>query len=134
PLRVLLAGVALWAAMQLRADDVSFTAPLGPVHGAGYVVLVPGVAALLRREDPFVRGGQTTLRFSARAGGGPAFVGLAPRAAVEKYLTGVSYAAVTRVRLARGGLPVSTSPVAGAQPASPPVDLTFWSGSTSYGT
>jgi len=71
-LPLLLGGVVLWAAMQHRADDGSFTAPLAPVHAAGYAVVVPDVDALLRREAPFVRGGQTTLRFTARAGGGPA--------------------------------------------------------------
>src|SRR5205814_5344834 len=123
-----------WAAMQHRADDGSLTARLAPVRAAGYAVVVPDVDALLRQEAPFVRGGQTTLRFTARAGGGPACRGLARRAAVRRYLPGVPYAAVTRVRLARGGLPVSTSPVSGAQPPSPPVDQTFWLVSSTSGT
>jgi len=133
-LPLLLGGVALWAAMQHRADDGSFTAPLAPMRPSGYAVVVPDVDALLRREAPFVRGGQTTLRFTARAGGGPAFLGLAPRAAVERYLAGASYAAITQVRLARGGLPVSLSQVTGSAPASPPVDQTIWLVSSTSGT
>ena len=133
-LPLLLGGVALWAAMQHRADDGSFTAPLAPVKASGYAVVVPDVDALLHREAPFVRGGQTTLRFTARTGGGSAFLGLAPRPAVERYLTGVPYAAVTQVRLARGGLPVAVSPVAGTQPPAPPIDQTFWLVSSTSGT
>ncbi|OLB77434.1 MAG: hypothetical protein AUI14_15935 [Actinobacteria bacterium 13_2_20CM_2_71_6] len=134
-LPLLLGGVALWAAMQHRADDGSFTASLAPMHTSGYAVVVPDVDTLLRREAPFVRGGQTTLRFTARTGSGAAFIGLAPRAAVERYLTGVSYAAVSQIRLARGGLPVNLTPVPGSfAPPSPPVDQTFWLVSSTSGT
>ena len=134
-LPLLLGGVALWAAMQHRADDGSFTAPLAPMQASGYAVVVPDVDGLLRREAPFVRGGRTTLRFTAGTSAGPAFIGLAPRAAVERYLAGVPHAAVSQVRLARGGLPVTLSPVSGrARPAAPPGDQTFWLASSASGT
>jgi len=134
-LPLLLGGVVLWAAMQHRADDGSFTAPLAPMHTTGYAVVVPDVDALLREEAPFVRGGRTTLRFTAGTSAGPAFIGLAPRAAVERYLAGVPHAAVSQVRLARGGLPVTLSPVAGAaRPAAAPVDQSFWLVSSASGT
>ena len=133
-LPLLLGGVTLWAAMQHRADDGSFTAPLAPIHTGGYAVVVPDVDALLRQEAPFVRGGETTLRFTARTTSGPAFIGLAPRAAVAHYLAGVGSAEVTRVRLARGGLPVTLTAQPGGAPPSPPIDQTFWTVSSSSGT
>jgi len=133
-LPLLLGGVTLWAAMQHRADDGSFTAPLAPIHTSGYAVVVPDVDALLRQEAPFVRGGETTLRFTARTTSGPAFIGLAPLAAVEHYLAGVGSAEVTRVRLARGGLPVTLTAQPGGAPPSPPIDQTFWTVSSSSGT
>ncbi|OLB65823.1 MAG: hypothetical protein AUI10_05095 [Actinobacteria bacterium 13_2_20CM_2_72_6] len=134
-LPLLLGGVVLWAAMQHRADDGSFTAPLAPMRTTGYAVVVPDVDALLREEAPFVRGGRTTLRFTAGTSAGPAFIGLAPRAAVERYLGGVPHATVSQVRLARGGLPVTLSAVAGtARPAAAPGDQSFWLVSSASGT
>ncbi len=133
-LPLLLGGVVLWAAMQHRADDGSFTAPLAPMHVSGYAVVVPDVDALLREEAPFVRGGRTTLRFSAGTSAGPAFIGLAPRAAVERYLGGVPHADVSQVRLARGGLPVTLSPVAGTGRPATPTDQSFWLVSSASGT
>jgi hypothetical protein len=134
-LPLLLGGVALWAAMQHRAPDGSFTAPLAPIRASGYAVVVPDVDGLLRREAPFVRGGQTTLRFTARTSSGPAFIGLAPRSEVEQYLDGVDYSSISEVRLARGGLPVTLVQVPGdAKPASPPVNPTFWVASSTSGS
>jgi hypothetical protein len=134
-LPLLLGGATLWAAMQHRAADGSFTAPLAPMQTNGYAVVVPDVDGLLRHEAPFVRGGDTTLRFTAGTSTGPAFIGLAPRSAVEKYLARVPYAEVTGVRLARGGLPVSLVERDGSvAPPSPPVDQTFWTASSSSGT
>ncbi len=131
---LLLGGVALWAAMQHRAEDGWFTAPLAPMRTDGYAVVVPDVAGLLRREAPFTQVGQTMLRFAAGTPEGPAFVGLAPRAAVERYLAGVPYAALTDVRLARGGLPVTLAPVAGrGKVPLPPVDEPFWLASSTSG-
>src|SRR2546430_12508698 len=80
-LPLLLGGVTLWAAMQHRADDGSFTAPLAPIHTGGYAVVVPDVDALLRQEAPFVRGGETTVRLTPPTTSGPPLLFLAPRAA-----------------------------------------------------
>src|SRR2546423_8811516 len=132
-LPLLLGGVTLGAAVQHRADDGSSTAPLAPIHTGGYAVVVPDVDALLRQEAPFVRGGETTLRFTARTTSGPPFIGLAPRAAVEHYLAGVGAAEVTRVRLARGGLPVTLTRQPGGAPPSPPIDPTLWNVSSPSG-
>ncbi len=133
-LPLLLAGVTLWAVMQHRAADGWFTASLAPIPSPGYAVVVPDVDTLLRHEAPFVRGGQTTLRFTARTGTGPAFIGLAPRAAVQRYLTGVRHDDVTRIRLARGGLPAAVSPVSGSSTPTAPPGQSFWVVSSGSGT
>src|SRR5256714_12119597 len=80
-LPLLLGGVTLWAAMQHRADDGSFTAPLAPIHTGGDAVVVPDVDAPLPQEAPLVRGGGTALRLTPRATPGPALLGPPPRAA-----------------------------------------------------
>src|SRR5207248_1611020 len=49
-LPLLLGGVTLWAAMQHRADDGSFTAPLAPIHTGGYAVVGTGRAARPGRD------------------------------------------------------------------------------------
>jgi hypothetical protein len=104
------------------------------MHTQGYAVVVPDVDALLRREAPFVRGGQTTLRFTARTPAGPALLGLAPEPAVDGYLTGGTRAEVTQVRPARGRLPVALAPVSGTATPAAPVDESFWLVSSSSGT
>lgn len=123
-LPMVLAGTALWVAMQHRDADGRFSAGLDRVRTDGYAVVVPDVDALLRREAPFVRGGQTTLRVS---GAGRLFLGLAPSADVDRYLAGVPGARLTRVRLARGPLPVELATVSGrGKPTEPPGDLRYW--------
>lgn len=134
-LPLLAGGATLWAAMQHRAADGSFTAPLAPISTSGYAVVVPDIDALLRSEAPFARAGDTTLRFTAGTTAGPAFIGLAPSTAVEHYLGGVAHDEVTGIRLARGGLPVTMAPQPGADtPPAPPIDQTFWTLSSSSGT
>ena len=92
------------------------------------------VDALLRREAPFARSGQTTIRLTARTETGPAFVGLAPAGDVARYLAGVPYARVDGVRLARGPLPVQTAPVAGEEaPVGRPHEQPFWRASSPAG-
>ena len=118
-LPMLLTGTALWVAMQHRGADGTFSAGLDRIRTDGYAVVVPDVDALLRSEAPFVRGGQTTLRVSAP---GRLFLGLAPRADVDRYLAGVPAA-----RLTRGPLPVESTAVSGRRaPAEPPGDLRPW--------
>lgn len=131
----LLAGGALWFAMQHQDPAGGYSARLSTVHTEGYAVVASDVDALLRREAPFARGGQTTVRLTAHTAAGPAFVGLAPPAAVARYLAGVGYTRVDEVRLARGPLPVVTIPVNGvAEPAGPPVEQPFWQSSSPAGT
>ncbi|MEV0561055.1 hypothetical protein [Dactylosporangium sp. NPDC050588] len=106
-----LAGGGLWVAMEHRAGDDTFTARLERLRSGGRAVVVPDVDALLRADAPFARGGQTTLSLSAVGSSGPLFIGLAPEAAVGRYLDGKVQARIDRVRLARGPLPVEFTEV-----------------------
>jgi hypothetical protein len=122
-----LAGGGLCVAMEHRAADDTFTARLERLRSGGRAVVVPDIDALLRADAPFARGGQTTLNLSAVGSSGPLFIGLAPEAAVGRYLDGIVHAKVSQVRLARGPLPVELTEVqaraaaasAGAQSAGP---------------
>ncbi|WP_327008499.1 hypothetical protein OHA72_15340 [Dactylosporangium sp. NBC_01737] len=106
-----LAGGGLWVAMEHRAADDTFTARLERLRSGGRAVVVPDIDALLRADAPFARGGQTTLSLSAVGSSGPLFIGLAPEASVQRYLDGLVQARVSRVRLARGPLPVELTEV-----------------------
>ncbi|MPZ28478.1 MAG: hypothetical protein GEV12_19260 [Micromonosporaceae bacterium] len=133
-LPLLLAGGALWFAMQHQDPAGGYSARLTTISSDGYAVVASDVDALLRREAPFTRSGQTTLRLTARTATGPAFVGLAPPADVARYLASVPHTRVDQVRLARGPLPVVTTPVAGvAVPAAGPDAQPFWRTSSHTG-
>src|SRR2546430_3207017 len=82
-LPMVLAGTALWVAMQHRDADGRFSAGLDRVRTDGYAVVVPDVDALLRRGAPFGRRGPTTPRAS---GGRPPFLRLAPSAGRGRHL------------------------------------------------
>jgi hypothetical protein len=137
---LLLAGGVLWFAMQHQDPAGGYSARVATISTDGYAVVASDVDGLLRREAPFARGGRTTLRLTARTETGPAFVGLAPAADVARYLTGVPYARVEQVRLARGPLPVSAAAVAGADVAgadralATPAEQPFWLASSGAGT
>jgi hypothetical protein len=111
-LPMLVAGGALWGAMQHRGADGAFTAQITPLSTGGYAIVAPGLDSLLRREASFTRGGQTTLTV-AGAGREHLFVGIGPTADVERYLGNRPWARLTRVRLARGPLPVDIRQVPG---------------------
>lgn len=126
---LILAGGGLWLVAQHRQDG-AFTAHLEPTRTDGRAIVVADVDGLLRRDAPFARGGQTTLSVVARTGGRKLFLGLARQSDVHRYLDGAAYATVTRVRLARGPLPVDLTPAAtsGLQPATlaRPAGQGFW--------
>lgn len=135
-LPLLLAGALLYAAWQHQDPAGGFTAPVSTVSVYGYAVVVPDVDGLLRRELPFARSGQTTLRLSAQtASGAPAFIALAPSGQTADYLAGIPHTQVEEVRLARGPLPVTTYPVEGGwPPGGPPAEQPFWVASSVDGT
>lgn len=134
-LPVLLAGGALWLAMQHRDPGGAYTASLAGISTVGHAIVVSDVDELLRRDVPFARSGRTSLRLTATTPAGPAFIGLAPASEVARYLTDVPYARVREVRLARGPLPVTVAPVDGAAaPAGPPREQPFWAVASGTGT
>ncbi|MCM0678888.1 hypothetical protein NCC78_30080, partial [Micromonospora phytophila] len=102
----LLAGGALGMLTRHTDPGGAFTARFETVHTAGHAVVVTDLDELLRAEAPFARAGQARLRLEARTPDGPAFVGLAPTDEVRRWLDPVPHAAVRRVALARGPLPV----------------------------
>ncbi|GAA4469820.1 hypothetical protein [Phytohabitans houttuyneae] len=120
-LPVLLVGGALWTAMQHRDAEGAFSGRVERITTPGHAVVVPDLDALLRRDAPFARAGDTRLRVTARTEAGPALVAIAPAEEVARYLAGAAYAQVDRVSLTAGPLPVGITPVAGtAVPAAQP--------------
>src|SRR4029079_8331564 len=99
---MLIAGAGLWEAARHRDAGGAFEGRTRPIRTVNAAVVVWDLDALLRREAPFARGGNTMLRIDAPG----RFVGLGPRAAVEAYLGNAARLTVNRVRLARGPLPV----------------------------
>lgn len=128
----LFAGGALWIVARHADPGGSFSARLETVRTPGHAVVVTDLADLLRREAPFTLAGQNHLRLAARTAEGPAFLGLAPTDKVRRYLDPVPHAAVGRVALARGPLPVRLDQVGpavpgpSATPVSAPIDQPFW--------
>ncbi len=123
----LLAGTALWAAMQHRDPGGAFSGELQRLSTPGYAFVVPDVDRLLRTDAPFTRVGDTQLRINARTQDGPAFVGLAPSAAVDEYLLGVPHSTVRTVDIGTGALPVATIVQPGRlAPRLLPTQESFW--------
>src|SRR4051812_45118083 len=126
-LPALLAGAALWAAMQHRDAGGAYRAQLQRLATPGYAYVVEDVDHLLRSDAPFTRLGRSRLGLAAGTPDGPAFLGLAPADAVTRYLAGVPHSAVRSVDIGTGSLPVTTDPVAGVHaPVTPPGEATFW--------
>ncbi|MDW5329819.1 hypothetical protein [Plantactinospora sp. KLBMP9567] len=128
-LPVLLVGGALWTLSQQRSGDQAFVATLDRIETGGHAVVVPDLAAMLRRDVPFLDVGRTGLRVVARTGAEPAFLGLAPTAEVSSYLANSPHVRVARVSVTRGSLPVRVDPaVEPATAAAPalPGDRGLW--------
>jgi hypothetical protein len=127
----LLGAAALGLLTGHAGPDGAFTARFETVQTPGHAVVVTDLDALIRQEVPFARGGQARLRLDARTPDGPAFVGLAPAEEAQRWLAGAPHAAVLRMSLARGPLPVrlaQVTPAAGTPPTVPaaPAAQTFW--------
>lgn len=117
----LIVGAGLGLLTGHADPDGAFAARFETVQTSGHAVVVDDLDALLRAEAPFVRAGRAELRLEARTPDGPAFVGLAPAAEAERWLAEVPHAAVRRVALARGPLPVRLT---SGGPASSAVSVT----------
>src|SRR3954451_20090052 len=96
-LPALLAGAALWTALQHRDQSGAFGGELQRLSTPGYAFVVDDVDRLLRQDAPFTRIADTQLRLTARTEQGPAFVGIAPSVAVAQYLNGVPHSTVGTV-------------------------------------
>ncbi|MFD2764432.1 hypothetical protein [Micromonospora eburnea] len=125
----LLVGAVLWTAARHADPNGGFGARVEPIRNPGQAVVVTDVDDLLRAEAPFARTGLARLRLAARTPDGPAFLGLAPTDQVDRWLRDVPHAAVSRVVLARGPLPVRlepAGPAAAEATAVAPHDQRFW--------
>jgi hypothetical protein len=132
-LPALLVGAGFWAAMQHRDAGGAYGGVLQDVVTSGYAVVVDDTDALLRSDAPFTRIGDTRLRITAWTADGPAFVGIAPSAAVAAYLQDVPRQSVRSVDIGTGSLPVATSRIGGFRaPATVPGQQSIWS-RTGYG-
>ncbi|MEU8614278.1 hypothetical protein AB0C29_40455, partial [Actinoplanes sp. NPDC048791] len=126
-LPTLLVGSAFWAAMQHRDPGGAFTGDLQRVATSGYALVVDDFDGLLRKDAPFVRLGDTRLRLTAESSGAPAFLGIAPAAAVDRYLADVPHIAVSSIDLGTGALPVTGKLRPGTiAPEQLPGRQTFW--------
>lgn len=135
---VLLAGGALWTVAGHRDPGGAFAGSLERLETSGYAVVVPDLNAMLRRDAPFLRAGDSRLRITAQTGEGPAFLGIAPATDVARYLAAAPHATLDRVSVTRGPLPVRLAPAmpsgTGTGPAlpgsgaglAPPDTQTFW--------
>ncbi|WBB82153.1 hypothetical protein O7606_12750 [Micromonospora sp. WMMD882] len=125
----LVAAGALWAATRYADPDHGFRARFEPVATTGHAVVVTDLAALLRRDAPFVPAGVDRLRLTARTADGPVFLGLAPTDQVRDWLADTPHVTVDRVAVTRGPLPVRLSRAGGDAPvatAPDPVGGAFW--------
>ncbi|WP_377747985.1 hypothetical protein [Couchioplanes azureus] len=111
----LLVGGAFWAAMQHRDAGGAFSGTMQRVATSGYAVVVDDVDALLRKDAPFARLGDTRLRITAVSSGAPAFVGIAPRGRADAYLADIPRISVAAIDLGTGALPVTAKPVPGTR-------------------
>jgi len=124
---LLAGGTSLVVAAEHRAPDGTLGAKLSPVQTSGYAIVVPDIDELLRTDLPFARAGRTTVRIAASDRLAPAFVGLAPKAAVDGYLAGVAHVEIVGVGVSGSALPVTVSTVDGyGPPPSLPGQQTFW--------
>jgi hypothetical protein len=91
---LLIAGaVTLWAHLTQRDDDGFLTSPTEHVQSAGHAVTSEGIELADLRDggDWLVDQGLGRVRISATGEAGPVFVGIAPEAAVDRYLANVSH-------------------------------------------
>ncbi len=132
---LLCAGIALVAAGAHRTDDGTFGARVAELHSDGYAVVVPDLDALLRSDLPFTRAGETTVRVSVVDSDRPAFLGLAPRAQVARYLAGVPHTEILAAGISTAAMPVTLATVAGDQPPpSLPSRQSFWLATSETGS
>ncbi len=122
---VLLACGALLQKIASGVHDDFFTADTGSITIDGNAAVAADVRKVTKNSGQLAF--LQTIEFRVRASPASTFVGVAPAADVERYLTGVHYQKIDKFEIdANEPLGYQTTPVAGsARPASPRTQ-TFW--------
>lgn len=125
-LGMLTGGVAATAAGSQQADNGFFSAPAASFSADSYALTSPGLDVAGTSGIPT---GVARIRLEATSTGGDVFIGIAPQADVDRYLTGVHHTEL---------VDVSVSPfraeyrdVAGAERPALPGDQDWWTVSAS---
>jgi hypothetical protein len=124
---ILLVGLAVTA---LGVAGLTVGGRSGSIQSGYHSVATPTYAFVsnaqqVRRGQGFeLNSGQATLRFDARNGGGPLFVGVGPAQQVTTYLAGSAYATVTDVNF--GPFRLDTRQSTGNAKPARPADQSFW--------
>jgi Domain of unknown function (DUF4389) len=116
-------GTALWAQTQKHGGYVDLGS--ASYRTPGYALASDTVAMHMASggwDAASALAGTVRIRVTPAAGGGPVFVGIAPAAAAERYLTGVSYATVTGTADHHG----TYTGHAGSAPAARPAMAGIW--------
>ena len=120
-------GTAMWADLTKR-DAGYVTTDIHQFSTAGSALATKptelGSAGLGWLYGPDVLG-KVRIRVTPRSSGGPLFVGIAPSADVDRYLTGVQHTVISDF------WDESVKPVAGDSPNSAPGSQRFWAAQTS---
>jgi hypothetical protein len=120
-------GVTGLAADAAARDTAGFlTAPPAVIDGAGYAVRSPGLLLEAGAPGTFSPGaalGVVRVRAAAMEPGRPVFVGIAPRAAADRYLAGVASGTVAERTGSAAPLVVEQP---GGPPAPAPADAGIW--------
>jgi hypothetical protein len=118
------AGTVLWAHLTQRDDDGFLTSPVEQVSSDAFAVTAEGVeiADVRELDDWLVEQGLGRVRIRATGRLEPVFVGIAPEALVDRYLSRVGH---DELRELRSGEPRYRDRAGGA-PASPPQRAGIW--------
>jgi hypothetical protein len=122
-------GALMIVHLTQRDADGFLTSPNEQVSSAGYAVTAEGVD-LADVDDGgrwLVERGIGEVRVAATGRGGDVFVGIAPEAAVDRYLRGVAHDELEDVRSG----PNAYLRRAGGAPAGPPAEAAIWAASVS---
>lgn len=124
-----LGGGAMWMAMQHESTDGGFGGAVNGLSSSGPAIVVPDADAMLRADASVTGRSGTSVRIDAITSAGPAFIALAPLAAIRTYLGPAAYTQVTGVHAGFGGITVAGRPVPGKTgriPAGAPAKQGFW--------
>ena len=127
---LVVSGAGLMIATELQADnDGFFQSPTYELSTTQYAFATPDIDIASRPGDFVWPRGLADIQLAVEPGSpSPVFVGIGPSADVNEFLDGVAYEEITDLGTAAGDVVLTTR--TGSQPASSPVDETFWVAST----